>query len=288
MASARLEIVDHICAAGTHHNDDIWGATATAAWVIDGATGLSAERILPHAPSDAAWFAASIDGCLRQADWSRPACDCLRDAVAAVEAMFRREAVNLPTEMSLWPSGAITIVSVGERTVQFVNLGDCKLLFRDAKDRTTRAFGTSVVTALDQMLVDAIVRLQTEGIVEPAALWTRLVPDIRRNRMRMNMPDGYWCLDIPGRGLDHVQELAVPRDDTDEFLLVTDGFYRLVDTYRAYSDETLLGAALSRGLAELYRHLRSIEAQDADCRTHPRLKSRDDATAVLGRVTRDG
>src|SRR5580704_5287723 len=127
MAPARLEIIDHICEAGTLHNNDIWGTSATAAWIMDGATGLSDERMFPHAPSDAAWFAAAIDSRLREADWSRPARDCLRDAVKAIETRFREEALNAPSDMSLWPSGAITIVSVREATVQLVNLGDCKL-----------------------------------------------------------------------------------------------------------------------------------------------------------------
>jgi hypothetical protein len=287
MASARLEIIDHICEAGTRHNDDIWGATATAAWIMDGATGLSTKRIFPHAPSDAAWFAASIDGCLRGANWSRGASDCLRDAVSAVEAKFHREAIDAPPDMSLWPSGAITIVAATERTVQVVNLGDCKLLFRNLKVGTTRTFGTSAVTALDQMLVEAIVRLQSQGIVEPAALWSRLAPEIRRNRARMNRPDGYWSLDVTGRGLNHMEELLIVPGEMNDFLLVTDGFYRLVDCYRAYSDEALLDAALSRGLTELYRQLRAIEAQDASCGKYPRLKPRDDATAVLGRVVED-
>jgi hypothetical protein len=184
------------------------------------------------------------------------------------------------------------ILAVGRRDhpareggVELVNLGDCKLLFRGANRGPTRSFGTSALAPLDRMLIDGIVRLQAEGIVEPAALWTRLVPHIRANRGRMNTEGGYWVLDVPGRGLDHAEELIVAPDEIREFLLVTDGFYRLVDTYRVFDDEALLDAALSRGLAALCRKLRAVEAQDAGCRTYPRLKPRDDATAVLGRVS---
>jgi hypothetical protein len=46
----------------------------------------------------------------------------------------------------------------------------------------------------------------------------------------------------------------------------------------------LMEAAQARGLASLVNELRAIEAGDPECRTYPRLKPRDDATAVLVRV----
>src|SRR5258708_6217051 len=71
-------------------------------------------------------------------------------------------------------------------------------------------------------------------------------------------------------------------------LLATDGFYRLVDVYAAYSVDSLLKAASLLGLAELGRELRQIERADPNCRAHPRLKPMDDATAVLIAIDTDG
>jgi hypothetical protein len=284
MASARLDIVDHVCDAGAQHSDDLWGSAGNAAWIMDGATGLSGERIFPDAASDAAWFVAAIDRGLRAADWQKPARDCLGKAVDTTEHRFRQEAVSPPSDMSSWPSGAVTILAVREHGVELVNLGDCKLLFRGAGGGPARSFGTSALGRLDRMLVDGIIHLQKEGVTEPAAMWQRVLPHIRANRARMNTEGGYWVLDVPGRGLDHADELVVAADQIREFLLVTDGFYRLVDTYGIFDDETLLDAALARGLAALCRELRAIEAQDPGCHTYPRLKPRDDATAVLGRI----
>jgi hypothetical protein len=284
MAFSRLEIIDHVCDAGAQHNDDLWGNRDNAVWIMDGATGLSADRIFPDTPSDAAWFVAAIDAGLRAANWEKPTGDCLRDAVATTEQRFRKEALRPPADMASWPSGAVTILNVRRHGVELVNLGDCKLLFRGATGRAVRSFGTSALARLDRMLVDGIVQLQNEGITDPAAIWHRVLPHIRANRARMNTEGGYWVLDVAGRGLDHIEELLVPPEQIRDFLLVTDGFYRLVDTYRIFDDETLLDAALSRGLAALCRELRTIETQDAGCRSYPRLKPRDDATAVLGRI----
>ena len=43
-------------------------------------------------------------------------------------------------------------------------------------------------------------------------------------------------------------------------------------------------AALSEGLRPLYREFRQIEDSDPDCLAHPRIKPRDDATALLLRL----
>ncbi len=66
----------------------------------------------------------------------------------------------------------------------------------------------------------------------------------------------------------------------------TDNFYRLVDTYRMLTAGELMQAALERGLGPLYAELRHLEDADSECLAHPRLKARDDATALRARVGR--
>jgi hypothetical protein len=283
MTRLRLDIVDHVCDAAGRHGDDLWGRGDNAVWILDGATGLSAERLVAAGASDAAWFAAAIDEELRRADWAAPARDVLRDAATATEARFRREATRIPADESTWPAAAVTILRVADRAVELANLGDCKLLFRAASGHFA-TFGSSAVTALDRQLAALMVELQSQGVTDPADLWLRLVPVMQQGRRLRNTDGGYWVLDISGHGVAHAQDALLPAGDIREFLLVTDGFYRLVDTYRVYSDEQLLDAARSRGVAALCDQLRTIEAADERCSNYPRVKPRDDATAVLGRI----
>lgn len=129
-----------------------------------------------------------------------------------------------------------------------------------------------------------MVELQSQGVTDPADLWSRLVPVMQQGRRLRNTEGGYWVLDVAGHGVTHVEEAMLPAGAIRDFLLVTDGFYRLVDTYGVYSDEQLLDAALAGGLGALCTELRAIEAADERCAAYPRVKARDDATAVLGRV----
>jgi hypothetical protein len=64
-------------------------------------------------------------------------------------------------------------------------------------------------------------------------------------------------------------------------LLASDGFLALASDYGAYSADTLMTAAMTRGLKALGEELRAIEAGDAGGDRFPRFKKSDDATALL-------
>ena len=181
------------------------------------------------------------------------------------------------------PGASFAMMRLRPDGVELCSLGDCRIVHRDAEG-AVRCFGTSNVTALDDRLVEEVVRLQAAEGLPHDEIWRRVLPMTRRHRGLKNLPEGYWTLDLTERGLDHIEIERVPARDGAAFLLLSDGFYRLVDVYGRYSYNTLLAAAEERGLALLYDELRAIEAADADCRRHPRLKPGDDATAVLVRL----
>ena len=64
-------------------------------------------------------------------------------------------------------------------------------------------------------------------------------------------------------------------------LLASDGYYRLVDHYGAMSDTDLVRETERQGVDMLLKRLRAIEAADPLGVAYPRLKIRDDATALL-------
>jgi hypothetical protein len=61
---------------------------------------------------------------------------------------------------------------------------------------------------------------------------------------------------------------------------MTDGFYRLVDTYGLYTDSTLMEACLKRGLSAQLDELRTYEAA-SNATGACSVKAADDASAAL-------
>jgi len=279
----RLQVIEAVCHPAGAVNEDRWGACDDkAVWVLDGATGLAAQRVLPG-PSDALWLVERIDAGLRQAAAADQAlAEILRPIMRRAIEEFAGSALRPDAAPADRPCTSLTVLRLRDGGVELASLGDCRIVYRDAGG-TTRCFGTSGVTALDERLVEQVIRLQVEGVPHDQ-IWPRVLPMTRRHRALMNLPEGYWTLDLSERGLDHVEVSRIPARSGTPFLLLSDGFYRLVDVYRRYRYDMLLAAAETSGLAPLLDELRRIEADDPTCRDHPRLKLRDDATAILVRL----
>ncbi|HEX6840832.1 MAG TPA: PP2C family serine/threonine-protein phosphatase [Stellaceae bacterium] len=279
----RLQVVEAVCQPAGAANEDRWGARDDmAVWVVDGATGVADERVLPG-PSDALWFVEQIDGGLRgRATSGNTPGDVLRPIIRQTREAFAKAALRPDAAAVDLPGGALAMLRLIEGTAELSSLGDCRIVHRDDRGAVS-CFGTSKVTALDDLLVEEVVRLQGLGL-SPEVIWSRVLPMTRRHRALANQPDGYWRLDLDERALAHIEIERRPARLGDAFLLLSDGFYRLVDVYRRYSYETLFDAAQQKGLAPLAAELRAIEAADPECRRFPRLKPRDDATAVMVRL----
>jgi hypothetical protein len=276
-----LRVLEAVSDAGASHNDDWWDHAANAAWILDGATGLSHETLFPRASSDAAWFVSAISDALKGSASSTPLSQSLKAACRIVERRFLSEATNLPSDPVHYPSASLAALQLSNSTVEMLNLGDCRLLWREAAGSEVFTFGSSAVPALDHRVVSEIKRLHANGVTDKNEIWSRVVPIIHANRRLINKPEGYWILNVTGDGLTHVQRETMNCRIGQRYLLLTDGFYRLVDTYGNCADHALFDTAINKGLIYLLDQLRSIERNDPEGIMFPRIKPSDDATAVL-------
>ncbi len=284
----RLTLHDSVCLAGGLHNDDRWGLHGAFAWVIDGATDVLEERILPG-PSDAAWFADALSAALMaQVRESAASLDTIIEAATdEVRERFARaskRAVSKPHEQ---PSAAGIVLRVGDGHLQARSLGDCTLLALGDEAAHDLLRGDGPREA-DDALRDAVARMQESGQApantSPHAIRSELKPRLRAERDRLNAPDGYpiFSLEMPEFG--RIARVSTRARHGDRFLLATDGFMRLVDVYGIYDLRTLREALCSDGLARLAYRLRRAEGDDPDGVRWPRVKMRDDATAVVFEV----
>jgi len=277
----RFRLLDSLCEAGYGVNDDVGTALHHAAWVLDGTTGHHPVRLFPG-PSDAAWFAATADALLRR----------LTDAPGDGRALLQRlvdELMEACRQSALAPlddgevdepAASLVLMRIRGDRLESIMLGDCKLLLQ-RRDGTVDALDRSKVAPFEAKVVEALRAMQAAGETDPARMAPRLREMILANRRLKNRPGGYDVLADDPACIDFAEIGHRPAADVTHILLASDGLYRLVDTYGAYSAEALLRAALADGLAPLYAALRRIEDADPQCLQYPRLKARDDATALV-------
>jgi serine/threonine protein phosphatase PrpC len=284
----RLDILDAVSEAEPRAgrvNEDLSGATQYAVWVLDGATGIADRRVLPG-PSDARWLVNIVSDVLRQElDAACSLADVMRGVARRVMTAFSHEALRPDASAMDMPSACLALLRLAGDHMDLANIGDCRILHRQAGGSVS-CFGSSRLSALDEGLRQEVIRRQATGLRHDE-VWPLVLPLIRRNRGLMNEAEGYWIIDASERWIEHVETTTLIGRPGDILMLVTDGFWRLVDLYGRYDAESLLAAAQSGGLASLVTELRTIEAADEECERHARLKARDDATAVLVRVGKE-
>jgi hypothetical protein len=277
-----LRVIDALSAPGAVLNEDAWGAVDDAVWVLDGATGVWPEQRL-SADSDAAWLAREISLAMVQThDPDSDASAVLTRAIGAVaeKASGLCDLDAIPP--SHLPSASFVAARRVEHGIELSNLGDCALLWR-ADGGSAGRFGSSGVTRLEAEFTAALAAHRAVGKTRAQAR-DAVMDLLRGQRALMNHPDGYWIVDLSGAGAPHVQTLLLELQVKGELLLMSDGFYRLVEVFGRYDDDSLMDAAASRGLSDLMAELREIERGDPDCERFDRGKTHDDATGVLLKV----
>jgi hypothetical protein len=284
-AEIRLDTLDSLSEAGRPSNEDAAGSTRAAAWVIDGTKGPFDHTLTPG-PTDATWHAQALNSALF-AQYAElpvdPSLSLARVAELLSDTYARNSAAAPPHEQ---PSACLAMVALGaSMKLHLFNIGDCRILIEKAGKVCT--FGTSGIEQLETAAIVELTRLR-DTMGDAYDPWPQLRGKLRRNfETAMNMPGGYWVVHPSLPWLHAVEHAEFSVCDVDHVLIVSDGFFRLVNVFGACDAAGLVTSALRvGGLAALCAELRRQEADDPTCRRYPRLKSVDDASAVLIRIRR--
>ena len=140
-----------------------------------------------------------------------------------------------------------------------------------------------VLAAIEAETRDALLALRAQEITDPQAIVRRACcRSCAHNDCVVISPDGYGVLAAERSCVaDASLRSACRRRTLRRILLVSDGYYRLVDHYGAASDAELVRRTDELGADALLKQLRAIEAADPLAAQYPRLKIADDATALL-------
>lgn len=274
---------------GSHANEDhvavFEHGHATDIVVLDGATSVSSRNFIDPDRGDVAWFVRRFGAAFGEALAARtPQEQAVRTALDAVRSAFQWHTAGTAVPVYAWPIAAMTWVRIlpgrGASDLILYCLGDCKtLLLRP---------GGSVqdldpwVNPQEAVLQDAIAALAAEGIADPAERRERLLPMLRRRREEQNTAPMPQSLCLAPAGPFAARRYSVRAESGSLLLVMTDGFYRLVDPYRLHSDAGLARACASDGLDAMLAGLRAHE-QAAGAGTGMAVKQADDASAVAWR-----
>lgn len=270
-----ITVLDALCEGGSaaRANDDAYGVSRRAAFVLDGATGLG-ETLLPG-PSDAQWVAVEGAEILAGlADSALTTEALVATTLQTLAARFAIKRIRPPTQTFEIPFASMILLRREAGATVAASFGDCRVLAATA-DGGFASFGPG-----RQHRARERARAKAFGTAGAGALRGEALPMLRRLRNMVNSP-GYGLLGPELRAAPLLNRSLLALAPPFTALLMSDGFYALVTEYARYSDEGLMRTAAREGLQSLYRELRLIEAGDPELRLYPRFKASDDATALL-------
>lgn len=253
-----LTVTDELSLAGGSCNQDHYRYNGDTVLLLDGASGLGAGVGDPtefvHRFADVFFDKMSQGAPLHAA---------VNGALEAVQ----RETDGIP------PSASLMAVHRQGDALQLLNIGDCTaLLF--GHDGQVRIIHDDTVPTLDGQVAAYLQKMHRESgahVIDLVHSET-VLQMLRRNRAKMNRPDGY---EILARGMRPRRAEDVQTLDARQYrriILHTDGFDAVQEQ---------LCALPTPPLQQVYRQLRQLEAQDPFWDVHPRFKAGDDASALV-------
>ena len=265
-------------------NEDAVGATSAGAWVIDGATGVSDRPPLVAGTTDAAWLAGQLNAEL-QATCDGPDVDPV-EALIKVEATIRAAFIAVDEGLSMpaseQPSAAFALAAVQENILHLIGIADCRIIY-EQRTGAIGEFNPSDTGMAEAHIIAERDRLVAEHPGEDP--WPRLKGFIRTLRELANQDGGYSVVHPTRAWSNRVRRQIHEVDNIRHLLLVSDGFFRLVDVFGAMAAAGLLERALAEGLAPLFSELRELERADVESTNFRCIKTHDDASAILVTLT---
>jgi hypothetical protein len=278
----RFEVVDRISIPSPTSaiNEDAVGATNNAVWVIDGATGVSDLPPLVPGLTDAAWLTMQLNDRLHAAfeGAAVESSAALAKIDGDVRAQFDRTNQHQKRSPIEQPTAAFALSAVAGDEINLVGLGDCRVIVEN-RNGNVQEFDPSERAHAEALIIQERARLLATHPGEDP--WPRLKPFIRSLRRSANVDGGYSIVHPTLSWHARVKRHVYSAETVRHLLAVSDGLYRLVDVFKALTPDQLLRTAVQGGLALLCSELRDREFADDRCVIYPRVKTHDDASAVL-------
>lgn len=275
--------------AQAHHNEDWAGSFSppgsTDLVIIDGATSVAERDYIDLEHGDVRWFVTRFVAALETAiDAGLGQAEAIDAAASTVDLAFRERGAGQEVPSYAWPIAALSWVRArksdrGHRLALYC-LGDCKVLMRTPDGAIADL--DPFVNPQEGIVRAEIARLQAEGVADPAARMERLMPMLRARRTFQNTAPRTNSLCLRPNGGFGARTYTVDAPAGSTVLAMTDGFYRLVDTYGLHTPQSLFALCGEHGLGTALAQLRRHETA-AHTGAAATVKRADDASAILWR-----
>ncbi len=272
------EIFTYISGCKEDYCEDWLCAKGKFAFLLDGATGVSGERVTDGA-TDAVWFVENIGKELEKAlEKGGELLSILKNTVESVSARYNR--FEGGERVSDKPTATLSLVRINGEFLEYYSLCDSEIVIRK-KDGSHLHILDDRLTKLDNINFGRMRKIAAEKGITLRAAFPYIVEHILYNRAHMNKPGGYGAIAHTTDGLESGIHGKIKLSEVKDVLLYTDGLAEAYDLFKIYpSPLAMLEEVAEKGVQEVLSKLFARQDADPDCNAYARNKKRDDISAV--------
>jgi len=255
-----------------------------AAWVLDGATGITGKRITEK-ETDALWYVDKInDYLINNINSSKSLKDIMKSAIREVKESYITYDEYENLDEVDYPCAAIALVRFNSKELEYYVMGDCTLIYKEKDDNAVEIVDKRIIE-LEEKILDSMVKVSREkevSILEARKYCDNEVLDVRKMKNRIN---GYWILELNEEAIDNGLYGKIYISKEVSISLTSDGFSQYYDTFnlaKGYSD--FIDIVKETNIDDLYNNLYLSQEEDSQCNNYPRLKKRDDSSIIYFEV----
>lgn len=261
-------------------NEDVFNIVENAAWVIDGATGLTNKRITDF-KSDAQWYASRWNSYLTEnINSNSDINEIIKEGITFIKKEYEGfKGFDKLSELD-YPCAAIALIRIKNNKIEYYVLGDSSLVYKCDGGNTSEIYDKHL-EELEVSILNKIKAVKREKNINMLEAKAYCLEEIKNTRMLKNTNEGYWILELDEQAADHAICGSIDAQNNIKVFMTSDGFSQYYDTINiAENCEEFLDLAEANDMNTLCEKLRLEQDKDSLCNKYPRLKKSDDATLV--------
>lgn len=271
-----MKIIGKLCKSKKKYNEDFISYNDNYAFVLDGASGLK-QNIISEA-SDANWYVTTFASYLEKYIEKNNVKQAVRKALKDISKDIDKYSKNIKSKLDV-PSACIALVKENKYDFEFFVLGDCSIIYGNKKEQTL--ITNEDIKNLDTEKIEKMISLSKEKNINVSDAYELVVPDLQKQRLLKNVPNGYYILDVDDVAVEHANYKVVPKKNIEMIILLSDGFSSYYDCLELENNyKTFFLRNYEDDVEKLYKRLRKEEQQDEFLNKHPRFKISDDTSII--------
>ncbi|WP_291652919.1 protein phosphatase 2C domain-containing protein [Clostridium sp.] len=265
-------------------NEDKITVLDNAAWVLDGATGLTGKRITEK-ETDALWYVEELDEYLRKyINNSDDIKEIIKNAVKEVKEKYSKyDGFNDLGEID-YPCAALALVRFNSKELEYYVIGDCTLIY-SPKGELIKEVTNKRLIALEEEILEKmceVSKVNNISVLDARRFCNDEVISVRKLKNKSN---GYWILEFNEDAVDKGLYNKVSMNDEISICITSDGFSQFYDTFNLTKDyEEFINLVKESNIYDIFNVLYEEQEKDSVCNNYPRLKKRDDTSIVYFEV----